>query len=107
MIVNGDRSAAEVRVSPEVLRSAAASTTELAGQAKSALRDVSDDMAYAAGALRDWSTGRALTELMDLWDREETAFGGQLTGLADGLQKSADNYAHADAASAADFGTLR
>ncbi|NUO59441.1 MAG: hypothetical protein HOV71_21540 [Hamadaea sp.] len=107
MIVNGDRSATEVRVSPQVLRSAADATTELAGQASRALRDVSDDMTYAARSLRDWSTGGALTELMDLWDREETAFGREMAGLADGLQKSAANYEHADAASAADFGTIR
>lgn len=107
MVVYGDRSDGEVRVSPDVLKSAVAALDELGQQAARSVRDVADDTDHAAQSLGEWSTGRAVGELMRWREREESEFGKELSSLADGLQKSAMHYEHADVASVADFGTIR
>ncbi|MFD8479383.1 WXG100 family type VII secretion target [Kitasatospora sp. NPDC059673] len=87
-----------LRVSPDEMRSWAASALEIGTSFRTAGSTVDGETTDAYVTLSGWLSGPALRERSIRWDDQESTLGNLLADVADRLRRTADNYSAAETA---------
>ncbi|MFF0387970.1 WXG100 family type VII secretion target [Kitasatospora sp. NPDC004615] len=85
-------------MSPDEMRSWAASVQEIGTSFRAAGSTVDGETADAYVTLSGWLSGPALRERSIRWDDQESTLGNVLADVADRLRRTADNYSAAETA---------
>jgi hypothetical protein len=93
----------EIRVDPPVLEAGARACGDLHAELVRDEAGIESATIDAARALTGWYTRRALEDLLWWWRDDLTKLGGYLDKFGGALQACANDYQHADRASAWNF----